>query len=538
MKKSFDDLYKAFEDRFRGSRELIKERLKIYQPLLAQVPRPAEGQTLAVDLGCGRGEWLEVLAEAGLDAVGVDVNDGMAQEAIERGLKIERQDAIEYLKGLPDDSAALVSAFHMVEHVSTDYLINLLNECHRVMADDGLLILETPNPENISVGTHTFYLDPTHKSPLPPSLLEFLVEQAGFPETAILRLNGEPMIQAGPIERSIHLMFEVARDYACLARKRQAEAVDGPKSLATFVQTTSQQVPADMLKIKSWLHSTDDEIAKISKEVKGTVSSTAQQLQQLNDNLSAQLELLRAGNSALTETVASLGGQLADVVKDRAVAKRDAEINRLQQHIAETDIATQRQFADKQAAIEERDVEIARLNSGALNKADDMANLRHALSIEKSRTHEWWLKSTELQGRIEELHRSRSWKLMGPYRRTGRLLKRVVAIFDLRNGIKRKRDAATIFSIRYVLLRPWLKEFISNRLRRYPFIFNKLRDFTIAKFPPDAGLRNNYQESSNFRRSNPHSIEREGHIDPPITTSSEVSRILLDMKNSARKREL
>ncbi|TIU34332.1 MAG: methyltransferase domain-containing protein, partial [Mesorhizobium sp.] len=108
MSKSFDDLYKAFEDRFRGSRELVKQRLQIYQPLLAQVPRPAEGPTLAIDLGCGRGEWLEILTEAGLNAEGVDINDGMAQEAVERGLKIELQDAIEYLKGLPDNSAAVI----------------------------------------------------------------------------------------------------------------------------------------------------------------------------------------------------------------------------------------------------------------------------------------------------------------------------------------------------------------------------------------------------------------------------------------------
>ncbi|TIX07754.1 MAG: class I SAM-dependent methyltransferase, partial [Mesorhizobium sp.] len=123
MKKNFEELYKAFEDRFRGSRELVKERLKVYQPLLAQVPRQAEGPCLAIDLGCGRGEWLEVLGEAGLEAVGVDTNARMAQEATDRGHKIELQDALEYLGGRPDSSVAVVSAFHMVEHVPTDYLI-------------------------------------------------------------------------------------------------------------------------------------------------------------------------------------------------------------------------------------------------------------------------------------------------------------------------------------------------------------------------------------------------------------------------------
>ncbi|RWK09374.1 class I SAM-dependent methyltransferase [Mesorhizobium sp.] len=329
MSKSFDDLYKAFEDRFRGSRELVKQRLEVYQPLLAQVPQKAEEPTLAIDLGCGRGEWLEILAEAGLEAVGVDTNARMAQEAIDNGLKIELQDAFEHLSGRPDNSVAVISAFHMVEHVPIDYLIGLLDECQRVLTDDGLLILETPNPENISVGTHTFHLDPTHKSPLPPDLLEFLVGQAGFAETAILRLNGAPMIEAGPMERSVHLMFEVARDYACVARKR---AADAPNTLAAFAGTVSQPVPTDTRQIKQWLRSADDEVVGISEEVKAIISSNADQIRQLTDNLAAQSEMMRTENILLQDTMASLASQLENAkAKDHALAERDAEIARLGQ---------------------------------------------------------------------------------------------------------------------------------------------------------------------------------------------------------------
>ncbi|WP_245469751.1 class I SAM-dependent methyltransferase [Mesorhizobium sp. M2C.T.Ca.TU.002.02.1.1] len=302
MKKSFDDLYKAFEDRFRGSREHVKERLQIYQPLLAQVPRKAEGPTLAIDLGCGRGEWLEVLAEAGLEATGVDTNARMAQEATDNGLKIELQDALEHLVGRPDDSVAVISAFHMVEHVPTDYLIGLLDECRRVLTRDGLLILETPNPENVSVGTHTFHLDPTHRSPLPPTLLEFLVEQAGFEETAIVRLNGAPMIEAGPIERSVHLMFEVARDYACLARKR---AKEGPEALAGFVQSTSQQHPADTGRIRQWLGSADDEIAGLSA-ARAELTSHTDQLHQRIASFTDQAQSMQNEIDGFRDAIASL----------------------------------------------------------------------------------------------------------------------------------------------------------------------------------------------------------------------------------------
>ncbi|TPM49923.1 methyltransferase domain-containing protein [Mesorhizobium sp. B2-2-3] len=310
MKKSFDDLYKAFEDRFRGSRELVKDRLRIYLPLLAQVPRQGEGPNLAIDLGCGRGEWLEILTEAGFNAAGVDLNRGMAREAFEHGLKIELHDAIDYLKGQPDDSAIVISAFHMVEHVPTEYLIELLDECHRVMAKDGLLILETPNPENVSVGAHTFHLDPTHKSPLPPSLLEFLVEQAGFPETAILRLNGEPMIEAGPIERGIHVMFDMARDYACLARKQNGESNKEIELLGDFVQVASQQAPNDMAKIKGWLHSADNEIASNRSTVRSQILPQIDQLHQLIASLTAQLNSTQKDTAEFRGTIAFLTQQI------------------------------------------------------------------------------------------------------------------------------------------------------------------------------------------------------------------------------------
>ncbi|RWC92552.1 MAG: methyltransferase domain-containing protein [Mesorhizobium sp.] len=315
MKKTFDELYKAFEDRFRGSRQLVKDRLKIYQPLLAQVPRQAEGPTLAVDLGCGRGEWLEILGEAGLVATGVDTNAPMVQEAIEGGRNIVLHDALGYLAGQPGGSVAVITAFHMVEHVPTDYLIELLEECNRVLVDDGLLILETPNPESVTVGAHTFHLDPTHKSPLPPILLEFLVEQAGFAETAILRLNGEPMLEAGPIERSIHLMFEVARDYACLARKRDCGLSRETQTLAAFVGVVSQQMPTDMTKIKEWLRSADTEIARNLSASQATVSQT-DQLQQLIADLSAQIDSMQNENAAFRTIIASLSSRLDDLTTD------------------------------------------------------------------------------------------------------------------------------------------------------------------------------------------------------------------------------
>ena len=115
---------------------------------------------------------------------------------------------------------AVVSAFHLVEHVPIDYLIDLLNECYRVLAETGLLILETPNPENLTVGTWSFHMDPTHNKPLPPLLLEFLVQNAGFEDTAIVRLNGsDPKAEEGPLERVAGILFKAAHGLFESSRK-------------------------------------------------------------------------------------------------------------------------------------------------------------------------------------------------------------------------------------------------------------------------------------------------------------------------------
>ncbi|QKC97776.1 class I SAM-dependent methyltransferase [Mesorhizobium sp. NZP2298] len=569
MKKTFDDLYKAFEDRFRGSRELIKDRLKIYQPLLAQVPRQAEGPTLAIDLGCGRGEWLEILAEAGFDATGVDLNGGMAQEAVERGLKIELHDALEYLKRQPDCSAVVISAFHMVEHVPTEYLIELLDECHRVMAKDGLLVLETPNPENISVGTHTFHLDPTHKSPLPPDLLEFLVEEAGFPDTAILRLNGSPMIEAGPIERSVHLMFEVARDYACLARKSEKQSAEASDSLAAFVQSTSQKIPADVKEIKGWLRSADNEITSISEEVKAATdsieeikgwlrsadndiisisekveaatTSSTDQFRQLSDNLSTQSELLRTGNIALTNTVASLGKQLKEIVKDRAVAARDNEIGRLRQHIAGGEVANQEQLTLKEAETEERNAEIALLNERITAQAEQVASL--ARQLEGAVAEREYLRNQVL-----EIYQSRSWKLAGPYRRTGRVLKRFAASTpDLRIWTKHKTRPIYSGIIRFVLLRPRLKTFLSSIIRRYPKIHNFSHGLIASANNEtgafEAGALSAKKEYTLDDISRPFSTptsflpNNKSESGSTLLSTSQANRILLNLRRPSRKKD-
>ena len=212
------NFYRAFEEKYRGTRELIKSRLRVYlpfvEPLVGMYP-----DAKAVDLGCGRGEWLELLQESGFDAQGVDLDDGMLAACRERELNVQTGDAVAFLKGLPEASQAVVSGIHLAEHIPFPDLQVLVEEALRVLKPGGLLILETPNPENIVVGAATFYLDPTHQRPIPPPLLSFLPEYCGFKKVKILRLQEPAELSGGKAPTLIDVLKGVSPDYAVVAQK-------------------------------------------------------------------------------------------------------------------------------------------------------------------------------------------------------------------------------------------------------------------------------------------------------------------------------
>jgi SAM-dependent methyltransferase len=217
-----DDFYKAFEDRYRGSRELIAGRLAAYLPFILPL-RSLGGERSAIDLGCGRGEWLELLLEHGFSPRGVDIDEGMLADCTARGLPAERGDALRCLQTLANDSQLLVSAFHFVEHIDFADVAAVVREALRVLRPGGLLILETPNPENLLVGTHEFYLDPSHQRPIPPNLLRFLVEHGGFGRTRVLRLNPRQEPAAGAPATVLAMLEGVGLDYAVVAQKPAAD---------------------------------------------------------------------------------------------------------------------------------------------------------------------------------------------------------------------------------------------------------------------------------------------------------------------------
>jgi SAM-dependent methyltransferase len=188
-----DSVYAAFENRFRGEPAEVRDRLRGYLPLL-------EGQAPVVDLGCGRGEFLELLRERGIAARGVEGNARFAAECRARGLDVAHGDLLAFLGGEPDCGLGGVFAAQVAEHLRPRALMKLLAEAHRVLREGGLLVLETVNPRSVVGFLEVYNRDLTHERPLHPDTLRFLAAAAGFPDVRIeLRAPVEAAAQLQPV---------------------------------------------------------------------------------------------------------------------------------------------------------------------------------------------------------------------------------------------------------------------------------------------------------------------------------------------------
>jgi SAM-dependent methyltransferase len=221
---NLDAFYMALEDEFRGGREDIKERLGVYLPKLMEAGIGTAAMPI-LDVGCGRGEWLELLRERQLQALGVDSNRAMIADCQERGLEVVEADAIAYLSGLPSGSVGAVTGFHLIEHLPLARLFDLLDAAVRALKPGGAAIFETPNPNNVFVSTRYFYLDPTHRHPIPPQLAQLLAEARGLRRVEILELHPWPQSHwldtrtGGEVAARFNECFYGPQDYAVIGWK-------------------------------------------------------------------------------------------------------------------------------------------------------------------------------------------------------------------------------------------------------------------------------------------------------------------------------
>ncbi|MCU1264961.1 MAG: hypothetical protein JWM21_1279 [Acidobacteria bacterium] len=211
-----DAFYASFDEQFRGSREEIKQRLKVYLPIINEQGIGTELMPL-LDVGCGRGEWLELLKEKSLSARGVDANRILVEWCSDRGLEVTEDDLLSAMHELPDESLGAVTGFHIIEHLAIEELVEFLNQAVRVLKPGGVVIFETPNPQNVLVGSCNFYFDPTHRNPLPSQVTKFLLESRGFVRVEVIDLNPSddtPVDENSEVARRFNKYFYGPMDYA------------------------------------------------------------------------------------------------------------------------------------------------------------------------------------------------------------------------------------------------------------------------------------------------------------------------------------
>ncbi len=228
----FADLYADFTDRFRGSTDEVTAKLTGYLPdvrrLVGGAGRSDDAGGGVVDVGSGRGEWLALLRDAGIPASGVDANSSFVEAGRVRGLELVHGDAVGHLRDLPSGSVDIVTAFHLIEHLDVEKLLALLAAARHALRPGGCVLLETPNPSNLRMGACDFYNDPTHRSPLPPALTEYLVSASGFDdvEVRLLHPNRSPFEHGGggddqQVRQVVAQALYGPQDYAVLGYKPQ-----------------------------------------------------------------------------------------------------------------------------------------------------------------------------------------------------------------------------------------------------------------------------------------------------------------------------
>ncbi len=203
-----------FAEKFRGGEQYVKERQRFYGERF-------RGSRDVLDIGCGRGELLEVLKDAGVEARGIDLSEEAVALCRSKGLQATRADLFEYLGSQPDQSLGGVVCSQVIEHLAPERIPELVRLAHAKMRRDGLIAIETPNPECLAIFATHFYLDPSHTRPVPPQLLAFYLEEAGFGRIEIERLYPavETMPSLASLPEDFRKEFFGSLDYAIFARK-------------------------------------------------------------------------------------------------------------------------------------------------------------------------------------------------------------------------------------------------------------------------------------------------------------------------------
>ena len=372
--------YSAFEARFRGTSELIKDRLKIYKNILLK----SDGAVL--DLGCGRGEWLSLLRQWGINATGIDSDPEMIRICRDQNLKVIMDDIFVSLDRYEDNSIGVISAFHVIEHLPFKMVIQLLTGCKRILKAGGFIILETPNSENIIVGSSDFYLDPTHLRPLPAKLLNFAAEYYGFQDCTVLRINSD--IELPSLNLNIYNAFAgVGPDYVLIAISGENSAV----SLAlSEMQSTHKGYTFDI--------------------------SCSEYEKSFSNKLNSLLDLAYQSGKESIQQIDDLRNSLSSDLKNSS--------DLLQQQIIESNLNNNQQIDDLRNS----------LSSDLKNSSDLLQQQIIESNLNNNQQmYTLWLHCVENSREISYLKNSFSWKLTLPLRLFAKLIRKTRHLFIFRN---------------------------------------------------------------------------------------------------------
>jgi len=170
--------YAGFANRFRGRDEEVKKQLREYVSFFRKDAK-------VIDLGCGRGEFLELLGEEGIEGAGVDANGQMVDICLDKGLRCRKGDILEYLAEWQDGALGGIFSSQVIEHLPPQYLKKLIELSRRKLGPGGTLVFETINPLSVFALVQIYFLDPSHHNPIHPQALKFMLEASGFEDVEV-----------------------------------------------------------------------------------------------------------------------------------------------------------------------------------------------------------------------------------------------------------------------------------------------------------------------------------------------------------------